>query len=93
MKIEDRLFTVKFVPDEVSHLEIKDSRVCREECLHKPCTTFCPARVYQWDELEKVITVGYEGCFECGACRVGCPYLNISWRYPRGGYGVSYRFG
>lgn len=93
MKIEDRLFTVKFVPDEVSHLEIKDKRVCREECLYKPCTTFCPARVYQWDELEELITVGYEGCFECGSCRVGCPYLNISWRYPRGGYGVSYRFG
>lgn len=92
MRIEDRLFLVKYSPDKVSHLRIISTAVC-EKCELKPCIAFCPAHVYEWDEREKLISVAYEGCFECGACRVGCPYLNIDWRYPRGGCGVAFRFG
>jgi len=39
------------------------------------------------------ISVSYEGCLECGSCRIGCPHLNIEWRFPTGGYGISHRFG
>jgi len=92
MRIEDRLFLVKYNPDKVSHLRIIDPAAC-EKCAHKQCIAFCPANVYEWDESEKAITIAYEGCFECGACRIGCPDLNISWRYPRGGCGVAFRFG
>ena len=92
MKIEDRLFLVKFNADKTSHLKIVSYDVCRS-CEPKPCLSFCPASVYAWDEEERMVTVAYEGCFECGACRVGCPEFNIDWRYPRGGYGVAFRFG
>lgn len=92
LKIEDRLFLVKFNTDKLSHLRVIEERVCRE-CSEKPCLAFCPAKVYGWDDKEAVVTVGYEGCFECGACRVGCPHFNIEWRYPRGGYGVAFRHG
>lgn len=34
-----------------------------------------------------------ERCVECGACRIVCPYGNIDWHYPRGGFGIVYRFG
>jgi len=39
------------------------------------------------------IAVAYEGCLECGSCRIGCPHLNIEWRFPRGGHGISHKFG
>ncbi len=92
MKIEDRLFLVKFNPDKESHLVIKDRKTCLH-CEFTPCLYFCPAQVYEWDEEQQIVTVAYEGCFECGACRTGCPYLNIDWRYPRGGHGVAFRYG
>lgn len=92
MKMEDRLYLVKYNPDKVSHLVIMDRETCLR-CEFKPCQFFCPAQVYSWDEETNRINVAYEGCFECGACRTGCPYLNIEWHYPKGGYGVSFRYG
>jgi ferredoxin like protein len=47
--------------------------------------------VYHWDG-EKT-TVSYENCIECGACRMICPYNNISCVMPRGGYGIRYQYG
>ena len=35
-----------------------------------------------------------DGCLECGTCRVlGEPTGEIEWSYPRGGYGVLFKFG
>jgi ferredoxin like protein len=48
--------------------------------------------VYRLDGDGK-IAVGYQACVECGSCRVGCPFLNIGWALPRGGFGVAYKFG
>jgi ferredoxin like protein len=39
------------------------------------------------------ISINYEGCLECGSCRIGCPHLNIEWRFPTGGYGIRHKFG
>jgi ferredoxin like protein len=90
MTIEDRLYKTRYRCDHVSHLVIKDMEVCRA-CKEKPCTTFCPASVYSFDE--NMIKVGFEGCFECGTCRIGCPYGNIQWNFPKGGYGVCFKNG
>ncbi|MEK6564379.1 MAG: 4Fe-4S dicluster domain-containing protein [Candidatus Omnitrophota bacterium] len=92
MKVEEKLFKTKFKADahEHCHLKIKDREICLK-CDTKPCTAFCPAQVYTW-EKDKII-VGYENCLECGSCRIACPYYNIEWRYPRGGFGVQYRMG
>lgn len=92
--IAARLGLVKFNPDENPHLTVLDPEVCRQRCLPKYCTHSCPAQVYRWDGEEKLITIAYEGCLECGTCRSGgCPFRNIEMRYPRGGFGVQYRFG
>ena len=92
MKIEDKLFLDRFRVDEESHLKIKDGARCRKEsCPGRPCLYFCPANVYRLQDDN--ITVSYEGCLECGSCRIACPHLNIEWRFPRGGYGVSHKFG
>jgi len=90
MKIEEKLFLVRYNTDKESHLKIIDPKVCND-CEDKPCTFMCPAKVYRWNG--EMITVSYEGCLECGTCRFCCPPENIEWKYPRGGFGVSYKFG
>ena len=92
-RVEDKLYNVRFKTDEEkSHLIIMDGNICAR-CVDKPCTTFCPVMVYKWEKEDRRISVGYEKCVECGACRIGCPYYNIEWRYPKGGYGVQYKNG
>lgn len=90
MRLEDKLFLNRFNADSVSHLKIISREVCLG-CRFKPCTMFCSAGVYKWEEDR--ITIAYEGCLECGTCRIGCPYANIQWDYPRGGFGISYKYG
>lgn len=89
--VEDKLFSVKYKPCEKSHLQPTPSDCAR--CKTKPCTTFCPAKVYVWDEEGDQLLVGYENCLECGACRIGCTYQSIKWEYPEGGCGVTFKNG
>lgn len=89
--IEKSLYANKYNVDEhQSHLKVKDMAVC-ERCEHKPCTRFCPAAVYVWEQGK--LTVQYSGCLECGSCRFACPSDNIEWSYPRGGYGTVIKNG
>ena len=93
MKIEDKLFLDKYKVDAVSHLQIKNPSVCLN-CEKKQCTFVCPAGVYRWDEPQQKIVVGWENCLEMGACVIAChEFDNIDMHYPRGGYGISYKFG
>ena len=89
--LEDKLFLDRFKVDEESHLRIIDERKCIEDCRYQPCLYLCPANVYRLEQDR--INVSYEGCLECGSCRIACPQLNIEWRFPRGGYGISHKFG
>ena len=88
VNINDKLYLNRYVVDELTHLKIKDKKKC-QNCKEKPCLNFCPASVYEWEHDH--IAVGYEGCLECGACRIACLYDNIDWTYPRGGFGVQFR--
>lgn len=91
MGIEDKLGLVTFKSDTQSHIHIVSPKPCLEECKDKPCTTACPADVYRWEDNK--IVVSYENCIECGGCRMICPFDNITCHWPRGGFGVKYRFG
>ena len=71
------------------HLKIIDQQTCRQ-C--EPCTVTCPVENYH-SEADGHTTIYWDSCIECGTCRVICPYENISWKYPAGGFGVSYRYG
>jgi ferredoxin like protein len=88
--IAEKLFTIRYKVDDQSHLIIKDQQVCLT-CETKECTHFCPADVYDW--TGETTTVAFENCIECGTCRIGCPYYNIHWVYPKGGYGITYKYG
>lgn len=73
-------------PAKTSHISLKDCNTCRQ-CRDKPCTFYCPTGVYSWNE---VLKIDYPRCIECGACPYGCPFHNICWEYPEGGFGVVY---
>ncbi len=75
--------------DREAHI-IVDYEKCRT-CPHKACLTACPAQCYLSQE-ETGVVFNYEGCLECGTCYVVCDQDALKWNYPKGGYGVSYRF-
>lgn len=89
--IDDKLFTVKYKPDETTHL-CPNQEDC-SKCQDQPCTYICPANVYSWDEEQKKILVGYENCLECGACRIACSKTSLKWDYPKSGCGVTFKYG
>jgi ferredoxin like protein len=91
LKVEDLLFLDRFKVDEESHLKIKNPDACKNQCQTQACLYFCPANVYRMEGDR--IAVAFEGCLECGSCRIGCTELNIEWRFPKGGYGISHKFG
>ena len=90
LSLEDRLFRTRFKADTESHLVV-DPTICRT-CSHKGCTLVCPVQNYTIDDAGDVI-VSFEGCLECGACRVACTPRGLSWKYPKGGMGVCFRQG
>lgn len=68
-----------------------DPTICAT-CESQECVHICPAGCFTQDEGR--VQFAYEGCLECGTCRVMCPRGGIrSWEYPAGGFGVSYRIG
>jgi ferredoxin like protein len=88
VNIDNKLFLNNYKVDTICHLAIKDQNIC-EQCKEKTCTQICPAHIYEWKDGH--ITISYEGCLECGACRIGCPKDNIDWKFPRGGFGIQFR--
>ena len=89
LSLEEKLFTVRRKPTRESHITL-DEKLCRE-CLKRTCTYVCPAGVYEWNEADSKVHVGYEDCLECGACRLACGMNSIEWTYPIWGEGISYK--
>jgi ferredoxin like protein len=90
LSVEDRLFKTRFKADTEAHLVV-DIAVCKT-CTHKACTYVCPVQNYTINDDNDVI-VSWEGCLECGACRVACTPGGVTWKYPNGGMGVCLRQG
>lgn len=90
LSIEKRLSLVRFNIHEKPHIVIDTSKCSK--CMYKVCIKACPAGLFTLDE-DGALHFNYEGCFECGTCRIICPEDAISWNYPPGSFGVSLRFG
>lgn len=90
VKIDDALNLNVWDVDSKPHI-IVDYEKCRRLCDKKTCTYLCPARCYI--PAENGILFSYEGCLECGTCRIVCPHEAITWDNPLSGRGVQYRFG
>ncbi len=89
LTIEELQYLTRFAADDTSHVRIKDINICLTKCEDKTCTFVCPGEAYKW-EGDRMF-VGYEGCHECGSCRIACPHDNIEWNYPKGGKGIVFR--
>ena len=92
LTLEDKINLVKLRPFRESHLAIRDQRICRD-CVRRECTTVCPVKTYTWEDGERKVVVSFENCFECGTCRLACPFENIEWKYPPGSFGVEFVWG
>ncbi|MBI4349319.1 MAG: 4Fe-4S dicluster domain-containing protein [Elusimicrobia bacterium] len=96
MTVEGKLGLLEYKKSPETHITLAKTGAdspCVTVCHAKPCTTVCPAKVYEWEEHEKKVLVAYENCIECGACRMLCPFDNIQCDWPKGGFGVKYKFG
>jgi ferredoxin like protein len=90
--VDDMLMSLKYYTDEEElHLKIIDPAVC-QACPDQPCILFCPVGAYRSQD-DHSVQIAVQSCVECGTCRVLCPFYNVSWKNPRGGFGVSYKFG
>ena len=91
MSIPEKLAINKYELDEGHpHIEV-DNEICQKVCGDKACLFVCPAGVYT--EQEGKILADWAGCLECGTCKAACPGEALKWFYPRGGFGILYRYG
>jgi ferredoxin like protein len=89
--VDNLLMSLKYFTDEQeAHLQIIDPKACLS--CDQPCLYFCPVGAYQRQEDGHVV-LAFQSCVECGSCRIACPPNNVRWKYPRGGFGVAYKFG
>lgn len=96
VNVEEKLFQNRYRVDHGRpHISIKDPEVCRSQCQSQPCTFVCPAACYKAEGNGAVVLIT-DGCLECGSCRIICSSegnANVEWEYPRGGYGILFKFG
>ena len=90
MTVSEKLLSNAWDIDRRPHIRITKPEAC-ESCKSKPCVKACPAECYR--VLGNRVMLSTENCLECGACRFVCPFNAIEWNYPRGGFGVVYRYG
>ena len=73
LTLDDKLFLNKFkVDNNKPHLKFKDIEICRK-CKSKDCMFVCPVGNYQEGKNGEVM-LSWEGCLECGSCRIACKY-------------------
>lgn len=90
MKTDEKVALDLFHVDKDAHIKV-DKEKCLK-CPHKLCTYVCPVENYKLSEDGKSVTFSWEGCLECGTCRIICDQGALTWDYPRGGYGITYRY-
>jgi ferredoxin like protein len=92
MRIDEKLAIDAFKTDKESHIKI-NHEICRSKCKVKYCLFICPGHLYSYNEETDEVVVEFAGCLECGTCKVACIEDAIDWTYPKGEFGVQYRFG
>ncbi len=94
INVEEKLFQNRYKVDHGRpHIRIIEPRVCASECRTQQCTQVCPAACYKAEGNGSVSLIT-DGCMECGTCRIICDdFRNVAWEYPRGGYGILFKFG
>lgn len=73
--------------DEKPHIVIPSDD---QSGIPKALTLICPCSCYS--SVGDKLLYSYEGCLECGLCRVVSSNSKMKWEYPKSGRGVYYRF-
>lgn len=89
VNIEDKLSVNKYDVDKDVHITLNED-ICNR-CIEHPCLFVCPAGCYKL--MNERINFSFEGCLECGSCRIACCEGAINWTLPRPGFGISYEYG
>ena len=91
-KVEDKLYTNRYVVDAGRpHIKVRPHTKPTPALL--ALVNICPARCYALNDRGQVELMA-DGCLECGTCRAVCAKSDdIEWNYPRGGFGVLFKFG
>ena len=90
--IEQKLFQNRYLVDSGRpHIKVAPHTTPSKRLL--ALLHACPASCYSKNEQGQV-EISVDGCLECGTCRVLCgPSGEVEWNYPRGGFGVMFKFG
>ncbi|HWQ73845.1 MAG TPA: 4Fe-4S dicluster domain-containing protein [Syntrophomonas sp.] len=91
VNVDAKLSLNKFyVDEENAHIVLKEEVNLNE---YRKLMAACPAGIYKLNKDGEVF-FDYAGCLECGTCRILCGTTILSkWEFPRGAFGVEYRFG
>jgi len=89
---EEKIVFTAFNPDKKPHIVLNEE-VCSNKCKEKYCTFVCPAGCFEHNEENGKVVFSFEGCLECGTCRIACEEDALDWNHPVGGYGVVFRLG
>ncbi len=90
MRVDDLLQRNVFDVDEDPHISIPGDAEGQKGLPKRALTLLCPAACYTM--VGERLLFSYEGCLECGLCRVIVEKGKIKWTYPRSGRGIQYRF-
>ncbi len=92
VRVEDKLFQNRYLVDAGRpHIKVRPHETPSANLL--ALTRVCPAKCYEETDTGQV-EISADGCMECGTCRVLCEASGeIEWDYPRGGFGVLFKFG
>jgi ferredoxin like protein len=92
VNVEEKLYNNRYLVDSGRpHIKIKPHDKPSKALLS--LTHTCPAGCYSLNDKGQV-EIAVDGCFECGTCRIVTAQTGeIEWNYPRGGFGVLYKFG
>jgi electron-transferring-flavoprotein dehydrogenase len=76
-------------PSHVATCESSQAGECFRDFGCYPCTHFCPAEVYKFEDGKFVLSPS--NCLHCQTCRLKCPRQLIRWEVPEGGDGPRYK--
>ncbi len=91
-RVEEKLYQNRYIVDAGKpHISVEPHTTPSKNLL--AMTKVCPAGCYAQNDLGQV-EITADGCLECGTCRILLePTGEITWSYPRGGFGVLFKFG
>ena len=92
VNVETKLFQNRYLVD-AGRPHIKVRPHTTPSPALQSMTRICPAGCYSLNDSGQV-EIAPDGCLECGTCRIVCDGTDeIEWSYPRGGFGVLFKFG